>query len=241
MPGEGARLVNPTPGKCRTCGKDVRHPRQYCDEHRPASAQKVPKQQGRAKRQRDTAKSGSARAVVSDALNPPDSPAPKRTTVDSTSKLLARLLVYVTIFIAMYLVSSDPDLLSDEQKEAQVEELQLHEEDARSIAHPIARALHPTAIWQKYGAVLVEHSDVLDAVAALYDYGSGLARYQRRRGRASAARQAAPSNGHVPRGAAITVPMEEAIMEPVPDTWGSQIGPSEADIERFRAQRAGEQ
>lgn len=239
MPGEGARLVNPTPGKCRTCGKDVRHPRQYCDEHRPVSHHKTPKQAGTAKRQRDTAKTGSARAIVSDTIAPKGEATPKRTTVESTSKLLARLLVYVTIFIAMYLVSSDPDLMTDEQKEAQVEELQLHEEDARSIAHPIARALHPTALWQRYGAALVEHSDVLDAVAALYDYGSSLARYQRRRGRAQAARQAAPSNGHVPRGASIVVPMEEAIMEPVPDTWGSQIGPTDADIERFRAQREG--
>jgi len=237
---DGSLLLNPTPGKCRKCGVDVTHPRQYCDDHRPAPP--PPRKARDAKRARDNVEATKVRAIASDVMQ--SAGQPKRASVDATSKLIGKILVYLTIFIAMALVRGDPSLENEEQQEAQVDALQLHEDDAKAIAHPLARALHPTKLWQRYGPALIEHSDVLDAIAALYDYGSGLARYQRRRHAGAQATANAPANGHIPAFVPLAAdqypqPASAYVDYQHGENWGNL--PNDDMIAQIRARKAAEE
>jgi hypothetical protein len=175
-----------------------------------------------------------AQAVVSDVLR--STPATKRPTVEGTTKLFAKVLLYLSVIIAMWLVSSDPGLGTDEDKERQVRELQLDDEQASAIAHPLARFINTTAVWQRVGPKLIEHSDVLDALVAIYDWAASLARYQRHRKRSQ---QSPPTNGQVRGPVVHTIPFVEAPVAPPPE-WGSQVGPTPEQLAEIR-RRAAEQ
>lgn len=229
-----APLVNPNPGHCRTCGVEVPHPRQYCDEHRPA--QKAPKKtKGPRKPLQVVQGDRPVTAVVSDVAKATG--AAKRATVDATAKLFGKLFVYLSIFIAMALVSGDPALVTEDDQERQVGELQLSDEQAKSIAHPLARLFAPTALWQKVGPSLIENSDALDAVVALYDWLSAVWRYKRQRAKREQAVTAAPTNGHAEVGPLVhAVPLTEAEAQVpyIPPEWGQQVGPSPEQLAEIR-------
>jgi hypothetical protein len=236
---DATALLNPNPGKCRECGIDVTglgRGRQYCDEHRPD-----PRRKSKATQQRKIAKATPVK-VVTDIGQAAGSRVPKAPSVEQTTKVLGRILVYITIFVAMALVSGDPGLLSEEDQERQVGELQLKDEDARSIVHPIARVLTPTKLWARYGGSIIEHSDVLDALVNLYDYASSLARYKRQRTRREQGLAAAPSNGHGGRIPAHMAPMpaNEASAYDPEETWGHQIGPSPEQLDEIRRRKEAE-
>jgi len=221
-------------GICKVCGTEIAKTRFYCDDHRPEKRTPAPRN---SVKQRKIAKATPIK-VVTDVGAAAGSRPPRTPTLDATTKVLARLLVYITIFVAMALVSGDPGLQSEEDQERQVGELQLTDENARAIAHPIARALTPTKLWARYGGAIIEHSDVLDALVNLYDYASALARYRRARVRRERGIAAAPSNGRV------GVPMSGEHFVPVaastageyipPQTWGTQIGPSQEQLDEIR-------
>ncbi|MGC8628578.1 MAG: hypothetical protein ACP5VR_13720, partial [Acidimicrobiales bacterium] len=198
------------------------HPRQYCDEHRPKQRQRKkrsPVQTVRGERP--------VTAVVSDVAKATG--AAKRATVDATAKLFSKLAVYASVILAMAIISGDPALTTDEDQERQVSELQLSDEQARAITHPLARLVTPTRMWQKVGPGLIENSDAFDALVALYDWASSLWRYKRERARREQAAQVAPTNGHVQAGPVIhAVPFTEAEgqVSYIPSTWGQQVGPS---------------
>jgi hypothetical protein len=175
-----------------------------------------------------------AQAVVSDVLR--SAPATKRPTVEGTTKLFAKVLLYISVIIAMWLVSSDPRLGTDEEKERQVRELQLDDEQASAIAHPLARFINTTSVWQKVGPKLIEHSDMLDALVAVYDWAASLARYQRHRKRLQSS---PPTNGQVRGPVVHAVPFVEAPVAPPPE-WGSQVGPTPEQLAEIR-RRAAEQ
>lgn len=227
-----AALVNPNPGHCRTCGAPVPHPRQYCDEHRPAPKPAKPK---RSKPLQVVRGERPVTSVVSDVAKATGTA--KRATVDATAKLFGKLFVYLSIFVAMALVSGDPALATEEEQERQVGELQLSEDQAKAIAHPLARLFAPTALWQKVGPSLIENSDALDAVVALYDWVSSIFRYKRQRAKREQAMAAAPTNGHVAPGPVVhAVPFTdaEAQVPYIPPEWGQQVGPSPEQLAEIR-------
>lgn len=224
------RLRNPNPGHCRTCGVEVPSPRQYCDEHRPAS--RPPK---RNKAVQNIKAERPVTAVVSDVAKATG--AAKRATVDATAKLFGKLFVYLSIFLAMALIAGDPLLVSDEDQERAVGELQLSEEQAKSLAHPLARLVTPSKLWQRVGPGLIENSDALDALVALYDWVSGIFRYRRQRARREQAAKAATTNGHVEVGPVMhAVPFSEAEAQVpyIPPEWGQQVGPSPEQLAEIR-------
>lgn len=174
-------------GHCTKCGVEVAKNRYYCDEHRPpktvANAKaKATKAAARATEIITTEPSQAATHIAA-AATPQGGGrgATKAPTVDATAKVLGRILMYVTIIIAMGLVARDPTLHNEAEREAQVEQLRLDEDQATKMLHPVARFITPTKMWSTYGGHLIANADVIDALAALYDYFSGLARYRRER------------------------------------------------------------
>lgn len=171
-------------GHCVECGVEVGKNRYYCDTHRPAKKTAKPK----AEREAERAAANLATPVqvpghVAAAALPAGGGrgTVKAPTVDATAKVLGRLLMYVTIIIAMGLVGRDPTLSTEAEREAQVEQLRLDEDQATKMLHPVARFITPTRVWGTYGGHLIANADVIDALAALYDYFSTLARYRRER------------------------------------------------------------
>ena len=178
-------------GHCATCHIEVAKNRFYCDEHRPKAAEATARSKAKARAQREAAKAteiittepSQAATHIAAAATPQGGGrgAPKAPTVDATAKVLGRIFMYITIIIAMGLVSRDPTLHTEAEREAQVEQLRLDEDQATKMLHPIARFITPTKMWSTYGGHLIANADVIDALAALYDYFSGLARYRRER------------------------------------------------------------
>lgn len=171
-------------GKCKTCSIDIPKNRYYCDEHRPALMPKKPTAaQKRAKANLDkpaVTKIGAAATDIAKGAGggkAPSGGAKKAPTVDATAKVMGKVLMYVTILIAMRLVSSDPDLRTDADREAQAQEIQLDEAQAQAMIHPIARFVTPLGFWRAYGGHVIDNADIIDCVASIYDYFSGLARY----------------------------------------------------------------
>lgn len=183
------KFVNPNPGFCRECGEDISalgRMRQYCDEHRPEQKKKAPPSKA-AKRATTNLTTTPVRIAkdVADAALPAGGGrgggAKKAPTVDQTSKVFGRILMYVTILIAMRLVQGDPGLPSDEAREAQAQELQLDEAEATRMIRPLARFVTPLGFWRSYGGHIIENADIIDCIAALYDYFSSVAKYSAQR------------------------------------------------------------
>lgn len=167
-------------GKCRECGTKIAGNRYYCDEHKPSK--KPPTRKNRAQKVHanitetpiripaDIADAGGRR---NDKTKPPSQ--------EATANMLGRLLVYLSAFLAAALVAGDPDVRTDADQEALAGRLALSEDQAKDIMHPISRILTPTGVWQKYGGSIVNNSDVLASLVALYEWGSELVRYKRNR------------------------------------------------------------
>ncbi len=169
-------------GHCVECGAEAPN-RFYCDQHRPAKVNKTKAQRAADKAQATLATPVQVPGQVAAAGLPAGGGkgTVKAPTVDATAKVLGRILMYVTIIIAMGLVARDPTLRTEAEREAQVEQLRLDEDQATKMLHPVARFLTPTKMWSSHGGHLIANADVIDALAALYDYFSGLARYRRER------------------------------------------------------------
>jgi hypothetical protein len=187
---DASLLLNPNPGHCRTCGEAVKHPNQYCDAHRPAKKPpaRATKKQASADRAHKnvTATPISIPGDIAAAGGKSERGAARRIrksapSVDQTASVLGRVLLYITVLIAIRLVSGDPDLHTEAEQEDQAKQLQLDDDQAKAIIHPIARLIQPTKLWATYGGYIIEHADVMDAAVALYEYGSTLVRYTRDR------------------------------------------------------------
>lgn len=181
------RLTNPTPGKCRQCGTDVPHPRQYCDEHRPAQRKrKLKAQQAQGRASQNLATPVHIPTDIAGAARPPEGgkgrgrgKPVKAPTVDATAKVLGRTFMYVTLLIAARLVTKDPAFsgVDEHTREEQVHRIAMDEAQATNAIHPLARFLTPLGVWQAYGGHVIENADIIDCIVALYDYFSGLAQY----------------------------------------------------------------
>lgn len=166
-------------GICRECGEKIAGNRFYCDAHKPAK--KPPTRRNRSQKVLDnTAEPVKIAGDVAAAAGrtPKGGKAPSQ---EATANMLGRLLVYLSAFLAMALIAGDPDIRTEADQEAAASHLSLSEEQGKAIMHPLSRILTPTAIWQKYGGTLVENSDWLESIVALYEWGSELFRYKRNR------------------------------------------------------------
>lgn len=224
-------VQNPNPGHCRACGVEVKHPRQYCDEHRPASK---PKKSERKRGERLAPEQVKDSAPLREAIRDiSETKVGKKPTVDATSKILGKVVYYLFLAIVMTVVSSDMTLTEDEQEQTSGA-LALSSEDAEAIARPFARFLTPTSFWQKTGPQIIANGDIIDALIAGYNAASGLMHYQRDRKRRELQneqrRLGNPAmNGHVPF--VPPQPAPERMVATVPAREGIQIGiPPSADV-----------
>lgn len=205
-----ARVVGIDPalrGHCQTCGVAVRANRYYCDEHRPTPKPRTRKR-SRGKRLTPEQAAASPEPVREAIRDVAEGARPsKRPSVEATNKLLSKLLYYAFLLVVMSVVSSDTTL-SEEEKQQTSAGLALSDEDAAAITHPFARMLTPTAIWQRVGSGVLENSDFIDALVALYDAASGLMRYRRERARREARLRAMgpTANGQAPFAAPAPAP-----------------------------------
>ena len=184
---DASLLLNPNPGHCRTCGEEVKAPYQYCAAHRPIKKppQRATKKQASADRahRNVTATPISIPGDIAAAGGKAERGASRKTapSVDQTARVLGRVLLYITVLIAIRLVSGDPDLHTEAEQEDLAKQLQLDDDQAKAIIHPIARLIQPTKLWATWGGYIIEHADVMDAAVALYEYGSTLVKYSRDR------------------------------------------------------------
>ncbi|MDA8385414.1 MAG: hypothetical protein M0Z88_04035 [Actinomycetota bacterium] len=109
--------------------------------------------------------------------------------LEQTSKLFGKILLYLSVLIALALIKGDPMAEDDRAKDELVARLQLDGDQSRSIMHPVARLVQPTKVWHNYGRQVIEHSDMLDAAVAIYEWSSELARYKADRAKRDKARR----------------------------------------------------
>ena len=212
MPSDPLTMLNPTPGKCRNpdCTVVVKHPRQYCDAHKPdplTTHKKRKKAQVAAnlatpiKIPGDIAAAGQGRAGAGSPTEPKKAP-----TVDATARVLGRIWMYVTILVAMRLVQGDPELPTETARQAKADELALDQDQAVAMIHPLARFITPMGFWRSYGGQLIANADVIDCIAAMYDYLSGVARYSSERRRRRQELAALPARSYPSQPVAPTPP-----------------------------------
>lgn len=141
------------PGICSECGEKAYHHRaKKCEEHRDSGATKAPN--GRRK-------SGSK---LGGAGKPSGANGP---TADKWSRTLGKVMLIVTSFVAVGIVSRANILDSDGTL---VDSLSLTEDEALDIAKPLGRFMTRTTMSKKYGNVLVDNDDFIDAALAISDY-----------------------------------------------------------------------
>lgn len=175
------------------CGEPAFHSfATYCETHKvatPSHQKKTPTQRGKGRGAGRKAPSevvqGPAPVAVAlgdlaDELRPGKKGPPSQ---DETNRVLARVCLYLSIFIALALIRGDPAVETDEQKDELLAALQLDSDQSKAIVHPFSRLLVDLKVWKDHGRQVVEHADVIDAIAAAYEWGSSLARYQRGKAR----------------------------------------------------------
>ena len=215
-------------GKCQKCGEKIAGNKFYCDAHRPEKAPRKPPQ--RTKKAVETVQAEPVTAIATAVADAGAGirPSKKGPTADQTAKVLGRVLVYISALLVMSLIANDPDVGSEEDYEALAASLTLTDSQAVAIMHPVSRILTPTAMWQKYGGTVIENSDILESIVAVYDYMSGLVRYKRERARREALRRGQiaqpappPMNGH-----AVIAPSPEVVTHAQRMTEGERQNPA---------------
>lgn len=141
--------ANPT-GICTECGEPAYHHKaKKCEEHRYT---KTPAPNGRRTKRQTPGGAGRSGSGP---------------TADKWQRTLAKLLLLATSFIAVGVVSRANILDTEDEL---VDALSMEDSEALDIARPLGRFISGTSVSKKYGGIIVNNDDLIDAGIALSDY-----------------------------------------------------------------------